>query len=405
MKNNAVQKNSKKIKSNSFLLTFICIFLALVLILAATLGIASAVKTSKSVAIYKGQSMDSKVASFFASYYKYIYKTDLANKKIPGVEDSPGFWNSKADGERTYLDILTEGTEEFIRQILVANYLYDRYGRLTSDDKDRITKALHEILEDRADGSKKKFDELTAQYGFDYSSFCDAATMLYKAVTAQKIIYGADGSNVANFPSRAEEYLSEYSHVKLIFIRTEDKFVYENGQLVEGNDGAPLRVPLTPDEVSDREKVISEIESAISAVGSGTGVEMNAEMFDYYVQKYDEGEDDMRADGYYFFESALYTQSFPIKSIVDKSYEMPLNSFSKIPLDFGVCFIYKCEATKGAFASGLSKACFSDFYSDASDFLFTKDVAELSAEVEVREKLSEINLLTIPYNYYFLPKF
>lgn len=407
MKNNAMQKNDNGLKNNRFLITFICIFLALVTILAAILGIASAVKKSKSVAIYKGQAMDVKVASFFASYYKYTYMTMLSKSGVLGVEDSPGFWKSEADGGKTYLQLLSQGTEEFIKQILVGNYLYDRYGRLTSDEKDRISKAVEELVDYKADGSRKKFDELTVGYGFDYSSFSDAATMLYKASTAQKMIYGADGSNVAQFPDRAEEYLSEYSHVMLLFIRTKDKFVYENGQRVKGDDGNYLLEALTPDEIADRESVISEIESAIDALGSGEGVEMNAELFNYYLQKHDEGDEDMRADGYYFSKRSSYTQEFStvFENIVDKSYEMPINSFSQIPLDFGVCFIYKCEPTRGAYASGLSEACFSDFYSDASNFLFEKDITELSAETGIRERFSEINLLTLPYNYNFLPSF
>ncbi len=407
MKNNVMQKKDKRFKNNRFLIAFICIFLALVVIFASILGIASAVKKSKSVAIYKGQSMNVEVASFFASYYKYIYMTTLSRSGIQGVEDSPGFWNSTAEDGKTYLELLSQGAEEYLRQIIVGNYLYDRYGKLTSDEKDKISRAVDETVEYKADGDRKKFDTLTEEYGFNYTSFREAVTMLYKASTAQSMIYGADGSNVAYFPDRAAEYLSEYSHVMLLFIRTKDKFVYENGQRVRGEDGNYLLEPLTPEEISDREGVISEIRSAISAIGSGEGVEMNAEMFSHYLQKHDEGDEDMRADGYYFSSRSSYTKEFStvFKNIVDKSYEMPINSFSEIPLDFGVCFIYKCEPTQGAYASGLSKACFSDFYQDASLFLFEKDLTALSAEVAVSQRFSEINLITLPRNYTFLPSF
>lgn len=407
MKNHLTQKNNKGFKNNRFLTTFICIFLALVLILAATLGILSSAKKSKAVALYKGQTMDAKVASFFASYYKYTYMSMLSRSGVEWVEDSPGFWNSESSGGGKYIDLLSRGTEEYIKQVLVGNYLYDRYGRLTKGDKDRISKAVDELVEYRADGSRKRFDELTLEYGFDYSSFRDAVTMLYKASTAQKMIYGSDGSNIAQFPELAAEYLSEYSHVKLLFIRTKDKFVYENGQRVMGEDGNYLLEALTPDEIADREQTISEMRSGISATGSGVGIEMNAEMFDYYLGKYDEGDEEMRADGYYFSKRSSFTAEFStvFKNIVDRSYEMPINSFSEITLDFGVCFIYKCEPTEGAYASGLSKACFSDFYSDASNFLFEKSITELSVEVDVREKFSEIDLVALPYNYAYLPNF
>lgn len=407
MKSNVIKKSGKKLKNNRFLIVFVSVFLALAVILAAVLGIVSGVKKSQAVAIYKGQSMNVEVASFFASYYKYTYMTLLKNSGVLEVEDSPGFWNSEASDGKKYIDYLSEGTEEYIKQVLVGNYLYDRYGRLTSDEKDKITKAVDELVEFRADGSRKKFNELVVGYGFDYASLCDAAKMLYKASTAQKMIYGNNGENVANFPTRAAEYLAEYSHVKLLFIRTNDKFVYENGKRVKGDDGNYLLEPLTAEEIAERKGVISEIETAIAAIGSGVGVEMNAEMFDHYLKNHDEGDEDMREDGYYFCSRSSFTQEFStvFKNIVDKSYELPINSFAKIELDFGVCFIYKTEPTAAAYASGISEACFSDFYSDASNFLFEKDITELSEEVDVREKLSEINLVTLPYNYSYLPKF
>ena len=407
MKNNVVQKNEVKRKNNRFLITFVCIFLTLVLILGATLATVSAVKRAKSVAVYKGQSMSVEVASFFSSYYKYTFISALTRGGVVGTEDSPGFWNRDAENGKTYGELLSEGANEYIKQIIVANYLYDRYGRLSREDKDRISNAVSEILEYKAEGSKNKFNELVSPYGFDYSSFVDAVTMLYKASESQKIIYGSDGANVSNFPEQASEYLAEYSHVKLLFIRTEDKFVYENGNRVIGGDGNYLLIPLTDEEKAARKKLISEISAAISATQSGAGVTMNAEMFDFYLKNHDEGDEDMHEDGYYFSKNSSFTAEFSevFKNIVEKSYEMSLESYAEIPLEFGVCFIYKTAPTPAAYATGLSTACFSDFYSDASDFLFAKSVTELSAEVELRDKMSEIDFVTLPYNYAFLPNF
>lgn len=407
MENSKTQKNCQKIKNNRFLITFVCIFLGLVLILGVTLGTVSAVKKSKSAVQYKGHSMDLEVASFFASYYKYVYMSALSNSGIKEVEDTPGFWNKDAGDGKSYAELLTEGAREYIKQVLVGNYLYDKYTRLTAYDKEKISGAVDELIEYKANGSKKEFDETVRDYGFGYKSFRNAVTMLYKATTVQDVIYGSDGSNVANFPELAEEYLAEYSHVKLLFIRTADKFVYENGKRVVGDDGNYLLEALTPDEIRDREKLISEIRSGISAINSGVGVQMNDAMFNNYLDRHDEGDEDMRLDGYYFSKRSSFTAEFStvFKNIVDKSYEMPMNSFAEIPVDFGVCFIYKTEPTAGAYATGASKACFADFYSDASNFLFEKSITELSAEVTVSDKLSEIDLVAIPYNYAYLPSF
>ena len=396
----------RKLKNNRFLITFVCISLSLILILGATLGIVSTVKVSRSVAQYKGQTMDVETASFFASYYKYIYMGTLSKNGVVGVGSSD-FWNEDAGAGVSYGELLIDGTKNFIKQILVGNYLYDKYTRLSSSDKERISAAVNELIEYKANGSKKTFNELVSEYGFSYSSFHTAVTMLYKANAAQNVIYGSDGSNIANFPELAEEYLREYSHVKLLFIRTQDKFVYQNGERVRGDDGNYLLEALTPDEIRDREKIISEMRSGIAAIDSGVGVEMSEEMFTGYLNKYDEGDEDMRADGYYFSKSSAFTAEFStvLQNIVDKSYEMPTNSFAEVSVDFGVCFIYKTEPTEGAYAFGASVACFTDFYSDAADFLFEKSISELSEDVTFREGFSKIDIISIPYNYAYLPSF
>lgn len=407
MKNSKTQKVQTKAKNNRFLTTFVCVFLSLILILGATLGIVSGVKVSRSAARYKGQTMDVETASFFASYYKYIYMSTLSRNGVVGVENTPDFWNKDAAEGASYAKLLTDGTKNYIKQILVGNYLYDKYTRLSSSDKERISSAVNELIEYKANGDKKTFNELVSEYGFSYSSFRNAVTMIYKASTVQDVIYGTDGSNIANFHELAEEYLLEYSHVKLLFIRTQDKFVYQNGERVIGEDGNYLLEALTPDEIRDREKVISEMRSGIAAIDSGVGVEMSEEMFNSYLNRYDEGDEDMRADGYYFSKHSSFTAEFStvFQNIVDKSYEMPINSFAEISVDFGVCFIYKTEPTEGAYAFGASEACFTDFYSDASNFLFEKSISELSEEVMLRERLSEIDFISIPYNYAYLPNF
>ena len=407
MKSNKLQKNQQKSKNNKFLITFVCIFMSVVLIFGATLGIISAVKKSKSIVWYKGQTMDVETASFFASYYKYVYMSALSKSGVSGVEDSPGFWNSDAGNGKKYKDLLLEGAQEYIKQIVVVNYLYDRYTRLTAGEKERISAAVDDIITYKANGDRKEFNTLVKEFGFSYSSFRKGAEMLYKASTAKGLIYGENGENVAKFTDLAEEYLAEYSHVKLLFIRTSDKFVYENGQRVVGKDGNYLLEALTSEEIADRQKTISEVRASISAIGSGVGVEMNGEMFDYYLKNHDEGDEDMRGDGYYFSKRSSYTSEFStvFADIVNKSYEMQVGTFSEVAVDFGVCFIYKTEPTEGAYSLSASNPCFEDFYSDAASFLFEKNITQLSAEVALDEKFLEIDLTTLPYNYAYLPNF
>ncbi len=403
------QNSPPKKRKNVFLITFICIFLALVLIFGAILGIMSAVRNSKAAVKYEGLTMSEETASFFVTYYKYRYMSILSSTGVVGVEDTRGFWNKIHEDEGvSYGELLQKSTEQYIRQIMVANYLYDNYARLTSDDRDIINTARGELLTYKADGNKDLFNSEVSKYGFDYSSLKDAITMLYKANVAKNIIYGADGSNLKNFPELANEYLTEYTHVKLLFIRTETTFVLdENGDRIIGDDGNDETRLLTEAEKTERQELISDIRGYIDARESGGDIQMGEEMFNYYLEKHDEGDKDMHADGYYFHKNSAFTSEFSevFKNIVDKSYSMEIGSYDEVNVDFGVCFIYKYEPTANVYASTLAEVCFTDFYSDAAAVIFEKTLTELSTDVVLTEKFKKIDIIALPYNYDYLPSF
>lgn len=411
-KNQLLSKNKnkeQKRQKNVFLITFVCIFLALVLIFGAVIGIITLVKNTNAVVKYEGLTMDKETASFFVTYYKYRYMSILSSLGVENVEDSRGFWNEIYEKEGvSYGELLTKSTEQYIRQIMVANYLFDNYARLTSDDRDIINTARSELLTYKADGSKDRFNSEVSRYGFDYGSLKDAITMLYKANIAKNIIYGEDGSNLKNFPDLANEYLSEYTHVKLLYIRTETTFVLDEvGNRVVGDDGNDETRFLTDAEKAERQTLISEIRGYIEAAKVGGDIQMGEEMFDYYLEKHDEGDGDMHEDGYYFHENSAFTAEFSevFKNVVDKSYAMEIGTYDEVNVDFGVCFIYKYEPTANVYASTLAEVCFTDFYSDAANVMFEKTLTELSADVIFTEKFKKIDIIALPYNYDYLPSF
>ena len=408
-KDSKIQNNPKKKRKNIFLTTFICIFLALVFVFGIVLGIITAVKNANAVVKYEGLTMDKETASFFVTYYKYRYMSILSSLGVENVEDTPGFWNKIYKKEEvSYGELLKKSTEQYIRQIMVANYLYDNYERLSADDRDIINTAVRDLLTYKANGNKDIFNSEVSKYGFDYSSLRDTVTMLYKANTAQNVIYGNDGSNLKNFPELANEYLAEYTHVKLLFIRTETTFVLDkDGNRIVGDDGNDQTRLLTDSEKAERQSLITDIRGYIDARESGGDIQMGEEMFDYYLEKHDEGDKDMHADGYYFHKNSEFTSEFSevFKNIVDKSYTMQIGSYDEVDVGFGVCFIYKYEPTANVYASTLAEACFTDFYSDAAGVIFEKTLTELSTDVVLTEKFKKIDLIALPYHYDYLPSF
>lgn len=401
-----MNNNSKKGKR--LFIVLVCAFIAVAIAFGLTLGIITAYKNSKAAIKYNGLTMTEKEASYFLSYYKYLYMRYLSDSGVPDVEDTYGFWNKIDETEnKSYGALLSESSEKFMRELMVSISLFDRYVSLSKDERKLIGNAAKNVLDYKADGSRDKFNSLSRDFGFEYDDFLTATKSFYKSAMAKSVIYGKDGSLISSYPDLCAKYLSKYSHVKLLFIRTNDKFlVDENGNRVMGNDGMDQTVPLSDSEKAQRAALISEIKSYIDAIDTGN-VEMGSAMFDYYLENHDEGDKDRHEDGYYFYEKSDFTSEFreEFPTIVEKSLSMEKESYSFVELDFGVCFIYKYEPTAGAYASKLSEACFRDFYKDAANELYNESLEELSANVVLTERYKKIDIVAIPYNYNLVPNF
>jgi hypothetical protein len=119
--------------------------------------------------------------------------------------------------------------------------------------REEIDRQIEETLSYRAGGSKAEFNKKTEAMGFDFSDFCEAQEILYKAERAGVAIYGENGEVLASdsYLGLCNNYLkNHYSHVKLLFIRTRDDFaVDEDGNRIEGDEGDELR-DLTEAELS-----------------------------------------------------------------------------------------------------------------------------------------------------------
>ena len=235
-----MNKNNKQGKR--LFLILICSFLAAVLVFGLTLGIITAYKNSKAAIRYNGLTMTEEECSYFLSYYKNLYMKYLSRSGVTDVEDTLGFWNKIDESEsKTYGELLLESSEKFMRELIVSVSLFDRYVSLSKNEKKLIENAAENVLTYKADGSIDKFNSMSRKFGFVYSDFEDAVKSFYKSASAKTAIYGKDGSSMSSYPSLCAEYLAEYSHVKLLFIRTNDKFLLdENGNRVVGNDGKDL---------------------------------------------------------------------------------------------------------------------------------------------------------------------
>ncbi|MBP3308015.1 MAG: hypothetical protein J6L90_01095 [Clostridia bacterium] len=386
------------------LLISVCILLGLVMILGATLGIVSGVRRARALVYFDGIDISEGEARYLVSYYKAQYMANLSRGGV-SVSDTPEFWSSKVLGDSTYLDYLRISTESYLRQLTVANKIFDKNTSLTGKDRDNLKIATEEILSYRAQGSRSTFGELCKKYGFDYSDFVSATEKIYKGWSAKTKIFGDKGENMSLFPDYCEEFLEYYTHVDLLFIRTEEVFVYdESGNRVVDDDGSYKTRPLTAEEVAEREVRLEAARRAINGINAGS---VTPERFYELLAQYGEGDKSMDESGYYFHRESEYTKEFSevFDEIVLASYELEEGMCCEIECDIGRCFIRRVPVTDGAYLkTGAVKDCFSDFYSLTSDLVYQRLIDEDTKLVELRDIWSVIDLQAIPYNTDFVAR-
>jgi len=385
-------------KGQRLLLIFAAAFVGLALIFGLVFGIIIGVDRASAVAEYGGVTMDKKTASYFASYYKYSYIALLRGQGVEAYDD-PEFWyTSNADGV-TYGRLLAEGARAFISDVIVANYYFNRYASLDSSERKKINAAADAVIE-RFNGNTDALNDAFVKCGIDLGALKSAAEMLYKAISAKSEIYGTAGVKLSEFPEECTEYLNEYSHVKLLFIRTEDTFVLdENGNRVFSGGTYETR-PLTEEEKSERQSFIERVDSEISGYESGGDLQITEEIFDGYLKKYKEGDSDRDSGGYYFSGTSAYTAAFAEEvsaDVVETALNMKIGEYEKVATDFAVCYIYRYEVAPGAYLDSSADGFFADFYSDAADYLYIRLLENMREDVVFTDKLSDTDILGLSY--------
>ena len=390
------------------IMIFISIFLVLVLLFGTVFGAIFAIRHKNAVIEYGDLTMDREVASFFLSYYKTQYMAALSEAIKMQVPDDEWFWYSEYEDGKTYGDALKEASIEYIKSILVKAHLFDSYTEITDEGEAFIDKCIDEILTQRGGSNVESFNASVREYGFSFNSFRKAAKLLYKAKNAEALIYGVSGENVADRADVCAEYLNTYSHVKLLFIRTENEFLLDkDGNRVPGPEGDTLR-PLTETERIERQNAINTIRESILAYEKNENGQMTPEFFDIQLKKYDSAGELFHKYGYYLNEKSTYTQGFArniSEDVAKKAINMELNSYAEIELDYGVCFIYKYKTENNAYLLKGLDIFFDDFYTGCASYAFAKDVSILSTDALIKEKFFDINVITLPYNPVYIPRF
>ena len=375
-----------------FMTRFICIFLSVIIVFGGVVGAMMIAKDLRAVAKYDGVVIEEGTCIYLASRYKALYLRELTRSGVAAT-DTERFWSSLDEEGVAWGERYAEGLKNYVGALLAAASLFNSYSRLTKEDKKCIADSIEEVLLYTAGGSKSKFNDLTEEYGFDFTDFEKGAELLYKAQRAQTIIYGADGSNLANFSSLCNEYLAEYTHVSLLFLRTDTK-------IVENEGGSLDIVDMTAEELANRTALIAKLRDHIAArQEEDTSRDwITADMFALQLKESD-GDSDYYALGYYLHPSAEVTAAFSndFPDVARVAFELEIGEYGEAEYDGGVCFVYRYDVAEGAYQNS-QNAFFSDFYSDGADYHYARSLEMLLTKAEFTDAYYTLNLLAVPKN-------
>lgn len=391
---------------NRFIAIFTAIFLAIVLGVGGVLLIIVGVRNARAVVKYESVTVDDGTVKYLASYYRMNYIVSLRRAGID-ASDTDAFWQSVSPEGKTYETHFEESFKNYLASLVVGANIYMTNSKYTADDKLIVEQTVEEILKYHASGSVSEFNSEAKEYGFEYDDFEKAAALLYKAMKAKEITYGFEGKNLVNYPDQCALYLSEYTHVSLLFIRTEEIMQRDdNGNILYNDDGSVKMRPLTEGERLQRMQMIDELNAAIEAKNTGSNYQINETMFENYLLRSD-GDANMHTKGYYFHSSAAATAEFAsvFSEVVEKSFEMGIGDYEMVECSIGVCFIYRYAVEMNAYSDS-ENPFFSDFYSDAADYLYNQTVEQLIPEVTFKDSYYEIDLAVIPkINEFYIRQF
>ncbi len=395
------------------MIIIIAAILAVVLVVGIILGSVLLVRGANSLAEYRGVTVTRGMVSYLVSITKVTYLSSLVSQGVD-AKDTPEFWNSEKSAGVSYISDFSREFLDYLRGVLISAYYFELESGIDSDAANLINEECREVLMYHADGDVKKFNELTADMGFTYADFCATIKLLYKAERAAYALYGNGTSlSVAMY----DEYFSEYSKVKTIYILKNERFVLDaDGNYVTENGKYQL-IGLTEEEKVIRENDIADAKAAIEAISVGGNGQFSKETFDILNNKYN-NDPKNKENGYYFAAGTEYTSWYNreffsevantteerriFSDVTSVAGDMDVGEFKVIENEDMAIILYRAPQDAYDYAADKYKDFFGDFYQCAAIYHYNNLVKGESSKVVIKDKYySEINLIDIKKNTTF----
>ena len=317
-------------------------------------------------------------------YWLSTYKGSFMNA-YTDMRDTDAFWTSELLEGTTAEEYLTGAVIDNVKRTLVCASLFDSKGMKISESTQKsIDDYIESLITERADGSRKSFNQMLSAYGINIDMLREIYTMEDKTSLLFENLYGKNGE-LALTEKDYEKYCQD-NYVRIRHIYVNDAYVYETdekGYYKYDSSGRLQTRDLTAAEKNEKAKKISDIEAALA----------NGEKFDDVYEKY--SEDHYYVNGYYICATTNF-----VSDVVVAAMNLEVGKSTRVDSDFGTHFIFRMEMDEKPYKDMENADFFENFESDAQNAAFYDYLEKLLPDVTVNEDaLKEYSIRDAVPNY------
>ncbi|MBQ3791808.1 MAG: hypothetical protein II797_01765 [Clostridia bacterium] len=348
----------------------------------ALLLLLSACASSEALLSFGKTGIDRYMYRYFASSYKGIY-----SRSIQGYSDTDEFWDAPVNGEKTVCEILDAEVVSHVKKTLICAELYDRLGYRLSDERVRsVDERLDQLQDDYGEGSLQKLNQLLLPYGVNREILRKIYLMEEKVDALEEALFSSGGELEITEEERDLFYRENYVRVRLIFLRTESKYLTdeEGNPVYDLSTGSYVLEELTDREKEEKQQRIAYLEEHLTEAS-----------FDEY-EKSDSELSSSALGKAYVLDSFTSSLAF----LFEAASSLEVGEIRKVTAENGVYFVLRCASEEKGYLSEEE----SDYYDSFEEHLryekYLRFIGGYEGEVAVNEEaLREFSLKNVTANY------
>ena len=317
-------------------------------------------------------------------YWLSTYKGSFLNA-YTDMRDTDEFWNSELLEGVTAEEYLTDSVIDNVKRTLICAALFDEKGlKMSEEAQKNIDDYIETLITERADGSRKSFNQMLAQYGINIDMLRKIYTMEEKTSLLFENLYGKGGEKELTEADYTAYCADNYVRIRHIYVN--DAYVYEtdeNGYYKYDQSGSLVTRDLTAAEKTEKAKKIADIEAALA----------KGEKFEDVYEKY--SEDLYYENGYYLCATTNF-----VSDVVVAAMNLEVGKSTRVDSDYGTHFILRMEMDEKPYENEANADFFADFETAAKNAAFYDYLQSLLGEVTVDEEaLKEYSIRDARPNY------